>query len=247
DGDGAGEGDPVMLCYGFTPPRGFTTAPTDCAPGDRTRWQLLSYTYRDADGDGWVVSQSGSICTGASLPAGYSNTFVHGFDCDDADPAVFQAMSGYPDADGDGFGAEPSQVLCTGGALPAGFVATTTPLDCAPDDPARWRTVTNPFVDRDGDGFTARDPGSICIGATFPDPYRAAANGNDCDDADPALWRWLVLYPDRDGDGVGAPPREVQCRGATLPPGYALTGWDVNDADPRVQAAVDDGVLGAAF
>jgi hypothetical protein len=241
DGDGAGEGDPVMFCYGSAPPFGFTATRDDCAPGDPTRWRLLSYAYRDADGDGFGIPDRGTVCSGDALPVGYLATAGLGIDCDDGDPAVHTAVTGFPDADGDGFGAAPGGTFCTAGELPAGYVANAT--DCAPEDPSRWHTVTNLLVDRDGDGFTAPATGTLCAGATLPEPYRATAHGNDCDDGDPTLWRWVVLYPDRDGDGVGAPPRQIQCLGESFPAGLSTAGWDVDDANPAVQWGAADAEL----
>ncbi len=230
DGDGVGDGDVTYLC---SPQTGFVTKSGDCAPDDATRQQMLSYSYRDADGDGWTVSQSGQVCSGAQLPAGYSSSSGKGSDCNDADPALYSLLYGYADADGDGVGAGDSHSFCTAGALPAGYVATGT--DCAPDDPTRWRTATNVFADRDGDGYTVAEPGPICVGAQLPAPYVAAANGNDCDDTSSALWRWVVVYPDRDGDGVGAPPRQIQCLGSAIPAGYSTAGWDSDDSNPAIQ------------
>ncbi len=86
----------------------------DCAPNDPTRWQLLAYAYRDADGDSYTVSQSGSICSGATLPAGYANA-ANGADCDDTNPSIYVLASVYADADGDGVGAgrECRRATCT--------------------------------------------------------------------------------------------------------------------------------------
>lgn len=230
DGDGVGDGAVSYLC---SPKGGYVAKSGDCAPDDAGGWQMLSYSYRDADGDGWTTSRSGQICSGTQLPAGYSSSAGKGGDCDDSDPAVHARVYGYPDADGDGFGAGASQTLCTAGALPADYAASNT--DCAPDDPTGWRAVTNLEVDRDGDGHTIAEAGTICIGAELPAPYADAAKGNDCDDGNPGLWRWVVLYPDRDGDGVGAPPREIQCLGSAIPAGYSTAGWDRDDGDSGVQ------------
>ena len=100
-------------------------AADDCDDHDPAVWQRLAYSYRDADGDGRTVKATGTVCAGASLPAGYA--VVPGDpDCDDTDATVFAAVSGYPDSDGDGRGAGPAMAFCTSGALPAGFVAAST-------------------------------------------------------------------------------------------------------------------------
>lgn len=230
DGDGVGDGPVEYLC---SPRSGYVAKTGDCAPDDSIRWQMLSYWYRDVDLDGWTVSQSGSICSGAALPASYSSGYGKGDDCDDADETVHARVHGYADADRDGYGAGSSQSFCTAGELPAGYVTNNT--DCAPEDETRWRTATNLMADRDSDGFTVPEAGSICIGEKLPPPYVSAANGNDCDDSNSTLWRWVVVYPDHDGDGVGAPPRQIMCLGESIPPGFSTAGWDSNDGDPGIQ------------
>jgi hypothetical protein len=200
-------------------------------------WRSFSYTYRDADGDGRTVPETGTLCLATSTPAGYLNA-ASGFDCDDANKDVWVSLVGYADTDTDGVGAGAAEIFCTAGALPDGFVASGT--DCAAEDSGKWQKLAYAFVDRDGDGTTAREAGSICTGASLPDPFRAVASGNDCDDADTSLYRYVVLYPDLDGDGVGAPPRQVMCLGAAHPDGFSVFGWDVNDGDPLATDDPDD-------
>ncbi len=168
-------------------------------------------------------------------------------DCDDTNPLVYLALTGYADADGDGVGAGPPASFCAT-ALPAGWVATDG--DCAPDDPSAWRAVLGALADRDGDGYTVVEDVTLCVGAALPAPYVATTRGLDCDDADPALYRWVTLYRDQDGDGVGAGPRAAAwtCLGASLPAGFATAGYDVDDADPAVTVAPDEElVLGIAL
>lgn len=59
----------------------------DCDDADSTVWQLLS-GYVDADGDGYTVGGLlNNICSGASLPSGYSATSL-GADCNDNNAAI---------------------------------------------------------------------------------------------------------------------------------------------------------------
>ncbi|WNG61867.1 hypothetical protein F0U59_49530 [Archangium gephyra] len=239
DGDGVGAGTSQTLCAGTTRPAGYADTSTDCAPGDGTRWQTLTYQYRDADGDTFTVDSSGSLCHGGTtLPAGYANT-ANGNDCDDTRADVYQSLQGYPDEDADGVGAGSASTFCTSGTPPTGYSAQGT--DCAPSDASRWRSIPFQYVDADGDGRTVPATGSVCTGSTLPPPYATKANGNDCDDANPALFLWRVLYPDRDGDGVGAPPRTVMCLDdGPVPPGYSIYGFDPDDSRPGVWDVPED-------
>src|SRR5262245_9273760 len=103
-------------------------AGADCDDGDAAVWQLLAYSFRDADGDQHVTPAQGTICSGATLPAGYT-TDGGELDCDDSDPAVFASVTGFVDSDGDGVGEGAALALCTGGTLPAGYAPVTG--DCA--------------------------------------------------------------------------------------------------------------------
>ncbi|MBF5045663.1 hypothetical protein FGE12_24870 [Aggregicoccus sp. 17bor-14] len=248
-GDADGDGrtvplaEPASFCVGNTDPQGYsrgTPWPDDCDDADAARYQVLAYAYRDADGDGATVPATGSLCSGASLPAGYA-TQSRGADCDDADAQRFVQLSGFADVDADGVGAGEAQAFCTAGALPAGFVASST--DCAAQDAARWRTVTPGFLDQDGDGYTVVDPAPTaqCIGTAPEAPSVLAARGNDCEDTDPTRFLWRVFYRDEDGDGVGAAPRLLRCLATgAAPAGESPYGWDSDDADPAVQQSEED-------
>jgi len=98
-------------------------------------------------------------------------------------------------------------------------------------------------IDADGDGVTVPATGQLCTGGVLPPPFLATQNGHDCDDHDPALTHLAVRYPDQDGDGVGAPPRQLLCLGTTTPAGFAVGGYDEDDADPTVIETDDDDEL----
>jgi len=54
-------------------------ANADCAISDNTKWQNLT-GYVDADGDGYGTGTSSQVCSGVSLPSGYS---ANATDCND--------------------------------------------------------------------------------------------------------------------------------------------------------------------
>ena len=229
DGDGVGEGSAATLCIGERLPSPWVEKGGDCAPGDASRWQLLSYAGVDRDGDGFTVAQPGTLCTGASLPDPYRAS-LNGNDCDDADPQRWQLLWGYVDADGDGFGAGPRLELCTGASLPPGIAAAGG--DCAPLDPTAWATLHYAFRDADGDGRTLAAAGDVCAGAALPPGYSNVASGNDCDDANPAVWASVTAFLDADGDGVGAGEAVTFCTTGAVPQGYAPVSGDCAPDDP---------------
>ena len=242
DGVGAGTGQPT--CIGATPPSDTSLTGTDCAPSDPAAWQLLAYSYVDADGDTYTVApaMSSMICSGAALPAGYSNT-AKGDDCDDHDPKVYDLLTVYPDTDSDGVGAGASTLVCTDGSVPKGDSLSST--DCAPSDPQKWQTLTYSFIDIDGDGVTVAQTGTVCAGATLEPPYYATAHGNDCDDSNPALTTWTIFYPDGDQDGLGTLPLKTFCEAAnaTVPTGYSRFGDDEDDTNAAVGALPPEDIL----
>lgn len=55
----------------------------DCNSSDASKWQMLSYTHRDADGDSHSIASAGSVCSGAALATGYLTSALGTADCDD--------------------------------------------------------------------------------------------------------------------------------------------------------------------
>ncbi len=85
DGDGVGAGTIGWIKSPHeTLPSGYSTTNTDCDDNNGSMWQYLTYTFRDADGDGYTVPSSGVVCSSASLPSGFTNA-ANGNDCDDTD------------------------------------------------------------------------------------------------------------------------------------------------------------------
>jgi hypothetical protein len=206
----------------------------DCDDHDPAVWQSLAYAFLDADGDGHTVSASGTVCSGASLPPGYSLTPGE-LDCNDADPAVFTSLTGFVDVDADGVGDGDAMSLCTGGTLPDGFAATAG--DCAPLDPARWQDLAYSFRDGDGDGAVVPEIGLVCSGTALPPTYLMSAPPNqpfDCNDGDAGVATPLTVFADTDGDGFGAGPAQQACTDGTPPAGFAIAGSDCDDGDAAV-------------
>ncbi len=209
-------------------------AEADCDDTDPDVWQDLPYSYRDADGDQHTVAETGTICTGASLPAGYATTPGEP-DCNDADAAAHTIVAGFFDDDGDGVGAGSLATFCNDGVLPPGYVATDG--DCATGDPARWINRSYSFRDADGDGAAVVETGMVCSGAALPPGYLETAPAGrplDCDDANPDVAIAITIFADGDRDGIGAGPSQVACTNGSPPPGFSTTGTDCDDLDAAV-------------
>lgn len=159
----AGAGLPAGYFAGATP-----ASSVDCDDTDATRWATLTFAARDRDGDEHAVAESGSLCTGAALPAGYVAEAVGAdVDCDDADPGIWIEV-GYlgRDRDGDGHPVSEAGQLCLAAqVLPAGYAAQVPAalLDCADADSTRWRLVSV-YQDQDGDGVGAGARQQQCMG-----------------------------------------------------------------------------------
>ncbi|HEX4457552.1 MAG TPA: MopE-related protein, partial [Polyangia bacterium] len=281
DGDGVGAGASTIRCSGgsSTPPKGYSVRGDDCAPDDGARWQTLAYSlvdgdgdhyfvpqngslcagatlpagyaasgigvgsdcddtnpnvwteapfYRDADGDGYTVATSTSVCAGATPPAGYAATMV-GPDCDDTNAAIFKQWSVFVDGDGDGFGTGALTTVCQGAAFPSGYSALDT--DCNDANAGVWASLAYNFRDADGDSYTVAGSGTLCTNGSLPAGYLASAKGSDCNDTDPTVWQSYNAWSDSDGDGVGDGSEQTLCAGAALPSGYATKGGDCAPSD----------------
>jgi hypothetical protein len=194
---------------------------------------MLPYAYRDLDGDGATVADSGTVCSGAALPASYASA-ASGDDCDDHDPTLTQWLDGYPDADHDHVGFGTVAHLCTNGALPADYAATAS--DCAHADPDRWQLLSYADRDADHDGATVPEQGVVCSGAALPPYYSNKASGNDCDDGNAAIQIALAVFPDGDQDGHGIGAAVMKCTDGSVPDGFATIGADCDDTSAAVWA-----------
>ena len=222
----------------------------DCAPANANAWQSLPFRSRDADADGFRADSAGSICAGASVPAGYfaDAAPVGSVDCDDADRTRWANLAFESrDQDGDQHRVAESGTRCAGAALPAGFFADViagADVDCDDADAAVWINVDYAGRDRDADGHLVNEAGQLChSGTTLPAGYatQVPVPLTDCDDADVTRWRMVSVYRDLDGDGVGSGTRLMQCHGAAPGTGLSLSGYDPNDdaADPGAVTVSD--------
>lgn len=162
-------------------------------------------------------------------------------DCDDHDPAVWQALAySFRDADGDGHTAFQPGTICSGAALPAGYATVASDPDCDDADPARFTQVTG-YLDLDGDGVGVGPAIAFCTGGAQQPGF--AAEVGDCAPMDAARQHELPYsFRDADGDGAAVVEVGVLCSGPALPPGYLVTApvnrpLDCDDADPAVFVA----------
>ena len=146
----------------------------DCDDLDASVWQLLS-GYVDSDFDSYGVNPGVDVCSGASLPSGYS---VNNNDCDDNDANVWQFLSGYRDFDGDGKSAGPAESVCSGASLPSGFEGVDD-KDCDDNDISVWQLLKG-YFDGDGDDYGVDPEVDVCSGASLFGSY--ASVSWDCDD-----------------------------------------------------------------
>lgn len=143
--DDDADGHPVntagQVCSGATLPAhrlaaAVPAADADCNDADASRWTLLAFQSRDADGDAVSIAASGQVCSGTALPPGYGANAPQGpQDCDDANQAVWRRMTVYRDRDGDGVGSGTGALQCIGKTPAAPYVfGGYDPLD-DPADP----------------------------------------------------------------------------------------------------------------
>lgn len=116
------------VCSGASLPPQYSAAAADpkdidCDDTSNARWQMLSYSAVDADGDGHFVTSSGQACSGAALASTYATNAPSAatVDCDDANASTWRYVMTYADSDGDGVGAGKGTVSCVGTSAPAGL------------------------------------------------------------------------------------------------------------------------------
>jgi hypothetical protein len=197
DGDTARVNATGQVCTGATLPANrfaaaVPAADTDCDDANASAWISRTYAAVDADGDGAGIAASGSVCSGAALPAGYVANLpaLADLDCDDADLAKWRltAHAGR-DGDGDGRAVAAAGSWCGQGPLPPHLFAQAPAglqVDCDDADAARWNWQSA-FRDRDGDGVGAGPAAYQCLGnGNYPTGFvRAGYDPND-DPNDPA-------------------------------------------------------------
>ncbi len=171
--------------------------------------------YRDADGDGWGVTNN--MIESYHQPSGY--VFKNG-DCNDNNASIYP-KDYYRDKDGDGFGTGSRVILCN----PSGYV--TRGGDCNDND-AAINPNTTWYLDEDLDNFGGTTIHRGCIppgGGSLDGIYLRV--GGDCNDSNALIHPNTIWYRDSDGDGWGNPAvTKKQCR---QPSGYVRNDDDYND------------------
>lgn len=96
--------------------------------------QLSKYYlfFQDADGDTYPTQTTDSVPLTTATAAGYVRRYASKttIDCNDANAALYQNLTGYVDSDGDGYTVGSAQQVCSGASLPSGYRATSLGTDC---------------------------------------------------------------------------------------------------------------------
>ncbi len=229
DGDGYSVDTPTNFCGEDVCPVDYKeTADGDCNDADGNRYQYLS-GYVDADGDSYTVGgQVDNICSGATLPTGYTDTQSGTADCNDSNADLYEYSPCYPDNDSDGYFATSTEQTCAGTVCPASH-SDSQGTDCNDDNGNVYQNLAC-YPDNDSDGYYNKSSEQVCSGATCIAGY-SDTQGTDCDDTDDTNYQDLTAYTDSDGDGYGSGESMLICSGDTLPAGYADNGTDCDDTD----------------
>lgn len=240
DGDGYSVGFSFQLCYGVSLPAGHVLVGNelglfDCNDNDPSVYN--AYTVQvDDDGDGYSVGSAFDICVGGSVPAGFVlESASLGYDCDDANVAVYRNVSLFVDVDGDGYTVGNASLTCIGATVPAGKTENSLGDDCNDNNSAVYTSISL-YVDADGDGYTVGASSVFCIGASLPAGFSATSSGSDCNDSSASTWTSDTFYTDNDGDGFHS-ASSVICYGAVVPAGATTTlGFDCNDSNTSINS-----------
>ncbi|MBS3079122.1 hypothetical protein J4218_03300 [Candidatus Pacearchaeota archaeon] len=197
----------------------------DCNDNDALKFRNLP-GYVDNDRDGKGGGSLLQVCSGTSLPAGYSTI---GGDCNDNDALKYQNFSGYVDNDRDGKGTGSLLQVCSGDNLTNGY--STISGDCNDSDANLYRNLPG-YLDSDRDGIGTGNLSQVCSGSNLPAGY--SMSGGDCNDTNTNVWSYLNGYADNDKDGRGSGNITQVCSGNSLPAGYSNSGTDCNDSDANI-------------
>ena len=234
DGDHLGSGNGQQLCIGDSVPAQYSVQSGDCNDEDSSKYQELSFLYRDMDLDNHIIQlpQADKVCTGKDLPSTYLATAVGKWlgDCND-DPItgteIYRSVGLFADEDGDSYGSGSIQQVCIGATLPTNFSNNADDCDDSLVTGAEIYRFVDLFSDADGDSFGSGSVQNLCIGSALPSDFSNVAG--DCNDDDENLFQMLPYnYRDADLDGYLNQSTQVEqvCSGETLSNGYFLTAQD---------------------
>ena len=152
---------------------------SDCDDSNPNKWRMLT-GYTDKDGDGYTVGSAHQICSGNSLPPGYTTT-PKGNDCDDSNPNKWRML--YKDSDGDGRCAS-STKYCVGNQ--SGYRSSCSSYnDCNDSNRSVWQRLIC-YRDKDHDGYGAGGAHSLCSGNSCP--YGYSRKNNDYNDSNSSIY-----------------------------------------------------------
>lgn len=204
----------------------------DCNDSSASTWQYLT-GYPDGDGDAYTTGSAQSVCSGSSLPSGYSAS-SSGTDCDDTSSSVYQnvPVEWDWDEDQDGYtytpSASPVGSVCVGAPSYAGgrtyyrikggnylltwsqrltFTAIGNVYDC---NDTNASVAADRYVDNDGDGYGSATIACVSVGAGSP----YVTTGGDCSDANANIYQNQSVATDGDQDGYSMSGAASACVGS---------------------------------
>jgi len=212
----------------------------DCNDTNASIWQNLS-GYIDIDADTYTIGSPGIVCSGNSLPSGYSEN-SSGSDCNDSNSSVWEELLGYLDQDSDTYTSGVTYQFCTDGNLPSGYLETNSTIsDCNESNALIWELLPG-YLDLDLDSFTDGNVQQFCTNGTLMPGYLINASGADCDDNNSSIWLSLAGYLDFDSDAYSVGNLSSFCTSGNLPSGYTSTsnGSDCNDANLSINPGASE-------
>lgn len=178
--------------------------------GGEIKTEPICLNGTDVDEDGYPSSTTVGTTCGIRY-----NSVAHptSLDCNDANPALYQNLTGYTNSDGDSYGTGGAQQICSGASLPGGYAAVGG--DCNDGDASVWQNLTC-YTDADLDGRVVGGGGSVCSGASCPSGYQSS-NGyayEDCNDGSNQVFvphATCYLNADIDGYSSTSTVANTQC------------------------------------
>lgn len=246
DKDGLGSGLGQAMCIGASIPEFKSEISGDCNDNYRHYYQMLSYKYIDKDRDWRYIEAepNSTVCSGSTLPEGYSNELGrHPLgDCDDTPETgkfIHTIQEVYTDKDGDRYGTGDALAVCLGDSISP---YASNSVDCDDSNKNLFFDLTYLYRDKDGDGYLIKldKPQTVCSKYILPNGYfkeRGSHPVGDCDD-DPITgkdtYRLMNLYSDTDNDGYGTGQSDEYCVGKSLPEKRSISSSDCDDTNENV-------------